>query len=233
MSRGIWGHPVKCLSVTLSLAPASLPIAGLTDRSLVEATRMLAEQDADLAEVVGRLGTPPLWARTPGFATLVHIILEQQVSLASARAAFNRLKDALGEVTPERVLTLNDSDLKAIGFSRQKTAYARYLAEAVENKSLDLTILNELDDEAARAALTKLKGIGSWSADIYLLMALCRPDVWPSGDLALATAVHQVKRLPARPGKEELDAIGRAWQPYRAVAARVLWHHYLNPQKTA
>ncbi|HEY3291179.1 MAG TPA: DNA-3-methyladenine glycosylase 2 family protein, partial [Anaerolineae bacterium] len=190
-------------------------------------TRQLVAHDCDLAQVVVRLGVPPLWEREPGFATLVHIILEQQVSLASARAANNRLRVALGEVTPKNLLGLSDSHMKEIGFSRQKMSYARILAEAVLDRTLDLEALANLDDDQVRVELTRVKGIGRWTADIYLLMGLCRPDIWPIGDLALLSAVRDVKRLDHTPTHDELDLIIANWRPYRAVAARVLWHHYL------
>jgi DNA-3-methyladenine glycosylase II len=200
----------------------------LTETTLAQGLQYLSARDSDLAQIVRDLGAPPMWSREPGFPTLVHIILEQQVSLASARAAFNRLVAATAPLTPERFLKLDDAALKSIGFSRQKTAYARRLAESILEGRLDLDGLNTLDDTAARSALLQLKGIGPWTADIYLLMALRRPDIWPSGDMALATAVQRVKRLPDRPSAEQLQAIGQAWQPWRAVAARVLWHYYLN-----
>jgi DNA-3-methyladenine glycosylase II len=169
-----------------------------------------------------------MWNRRPGFPTLLHIILEQQVSLASARAAFDRLRAAASPLTPARFLELDDATLKAIGFSRQKTAYGRHLAQSIVHGHFRLAALNRMDDATARAELLKLNGVGPWTADIYLLMALRRPDVWPSGDLALALAVQRVKRLPSRPTPDELDAIGAAWRPWRAVAARVLWHYYLS-----
>jgi DNA-3-methyladenine glycosylase II len=200
----------------------------LTETTLAQGLQYLSARDSDLAQIVRDLGAPPMWSREPGFPTLVHIILEQQVSLASARAAFNRLVAATAPLTPERFLKLDDAALKSIGFSRQKTAYARRLAESILQGQLDLDGLSALDDTAARSALLQLKGIGPWTADIYLLMALRRPDIWPSGDMALATAVQRVKRLPDRPSAEQLQAIGQAWQPWRAVAARVLWHYYLN-----
>lgn len=188
----------------------------------------LASKDAGLGRLLARLGPPPLWSRTPGFATLVHIILEQQVSLASARAAFERLGAALGEITPAGLLTLDDAALKTIGFSRQKSAYARGLAQALLSGQLDLDALTRLPDDAARQALLALKGIGPWSADIYLLMALRRPDIWPGGDLALAVAVQHLRRLPARPAPAELEHLSQDWRPWRAVAARLLWHSYLS-----
>lgn len=202
----------------------------LTDETLARGLRVLAKRDRDLACVIDRYGPPPMWARRPGFPTLIHIILEQQVSLASARAAFNRLKAAI-RVTPRNLLTLDDATLKAIGFSRQKTGYARHLAQAILDRRFSPVALESMDDESARAALIELKGIGVWTADIYLLMALRRPDVWPHGDLALAVAAHHVKRLRARPTYDELTAMSEAWRPWRAVAARVLWHHYLSQRK--
>ena len=187
----------------------------------------LARRDADLADTVRRHGPPPLWARRPGFGTLLHIILEQQVSLASARAAYRRLK-AAGPLTPQGFLALDDMTLKTIGFSRQKTRYGRELALALAEGRLNLRGLARQEDAAARDALTAVKGIGPWTAEIYLLMVLRRPDAWPTGDLALAIAAQRVKRLGDRPGPDELEALGEAWRPWRAVAARILWHDYLS-----
>jgi DNA-3-methyladenine glycosylase II len=200
----------------------------LNQRSLRDATRRLTAQDPDLAMVVATYGPPPLWARDPGFHTLIHIILEQQVSLASAKAAYDRLLVATGRLVPERFLTLGDEELKSIGFSRQKTAYGRGLAEAILDGRLDLALIETLDDAEAKTRLTAIKGIGSWTADIYLMMGLRRPDTWPNGDLALAVAVQRVKRLRKRPTPERLQKVGEAWRPWRAVAARILWHYYLS-----
>lgn len=202
--------------------------APLTPRTFRSGLRLLSRRDPALARIVKDFGPPPMWNRRPGFPTLLHIILEQQVSLASAQAAFNRLRAAISPLIPERFLELDDATLKAIGFSRQKTAYGRHLAQSIVNGQFRLARLGRMDDATARAELLNLKGVGPWTADIYLLMALRRPDVWPSGDLALALAVQRVKRLPSRPTPEELDAIGAAWRPWRAVAARVLWHYYLS-----
>jgi DNA-3-methyladenine glycosylase II len=204
----------------------------LTVQTLSRGLRYLADRDPDLAQILGSLGPPPMWAREPGFPTLVHIILEQQVSLASARAAYDRLLAAASPLTPKRFLQLDDNQLRAIGFSRQKTAYGRHLSQAILDGQLDLGALDTMDDVEARLALTQIKGIGPWSADIYLLMALRRPDAWPSGDLALAAAVQSIKRLPSRPTPDELDAHGKNWRPWRAVAARLLWHHYLARPKS-
>jgi DNA-3-methyladenine glycosylase II len=206
----------------------------LTQRSLLRATRELVAQDPDLAAVVDRYGPPPLWAREPGFHTLIHIVLEQQVSLASAKAAYDRLVAATGRLVPGRFLALSDAELKAVGFSRQKAAYGRGLAQAILDGRIDLARLETLDDDQVKVQLTAIKGIGPWTADIYLLMVLRRPDTWPSGDLALASAVQRVKRLRAQPTPERLERVGREWQPWRAVAARILWHYYLsNPRRHA
>jgi DNA-3-methyladenine glycosylase II len=202
----------------------------LTEETLVDGVCLLCERDPDLARIVEHWGLPPMWARAPGFSTLVHIILEQQVSLASARAAFERLLSLVSPLTPAGFLALDDTTLKAVGFSRQKTAYGRHLAQAIVEGQLDLAALDSMEDKVVRAELCSLRGIGPWSADIYLLMALRRPDVWPSGDIALASAAQDVKRLATRPTPDELEAIGAAWRPWRAVAARLLWHHYLSRQ---
>lgn len=204
------------------------PIPVLDEASLAVAANRLAASDADLAYLLNTYGVPPLWARDPGFPTLVHIILEQQVSLASARAAFTRLQAAIAPVTPERFLPLSDAELKAIGFSRQKTLYVRLLAQALLDGALDLDALATQPDDEVRTTLKQLKGIGDWTADIYLLMALGRPDIWPPGDVALLVALQRLKKLPARPTRDEFVALGTAWQPYRAVAARMLWHFYLS-----
>ena len=204
----------------------------LNNESFARGLRFLARRDPDLARILKELGVPPLWTRQPGFPTLVHLILEQQVSLASARAAMNRLLAAASPLTPGRFLELDDAALKTIGFSRQKTDYGRVLARALIEGQLDLSALKKMDDTTVRSELIKIKGIGAWTADNYLLMALRRPDIFPSGDLALAVAVQDVKRLRTRPTPEKLDAIGRLWQPWRAVATRLLWHYYLSDRSS-
>lgn len=202
--------------------------AALTAEMLAKGVAFLSASDPDLARIHQQRGLPPMWAREPGFATLVHIILEQQVSLASARAAFEKLKLAIPDVTPQAFLGLSAVELKRIGFSQQKAGYCRGLALLIEQRALDLEQLAGLEDEAVRAALVQVKGIGVWTANIYLLMVLLRPDIWPAGDLALIHALQKVKRLPARPGPEELEQITRPWRPWRSVAARLLWHEYLS-----
>jgi DNA-3-methyladenine glycosylase II len=200
----------------------------LDEKVFVDAVNELSMRDPQLAKVIKAYGPPPLWVREPGFPTLVYVILEQQVSLASAKAAFDRLNAAVRPLTPSRFLKLTDAELLRIGFSRQKTLYTRLLAESLSRGYFDLRDLHDLQDEAARKMLVAFKGIGKWTADIYLLSALRRPDIWPVGDLALATAVQEVKRLRHRPSPEKLEKMSAPWRPWRAVAARLFWHHYLS-----
>jgi DNA-3-methyladenine glycosylase II len=191
----------------------------------------LAKRDRDLANVIAAIGAPPLWARQPGFGTLLHIILEQQVSLASAQAAYDKLL-ALGRpLTPERFLTYADAELHTAGFSRQKARYGRELAMALHTGSLKLHGFSRLDDDKVRAALVNIKGIGPWTAEIYLLMVLRRADAWPVGDLALALAAQSVKNLASVPRPTDLELLGAIWRPWRAVAARILWHQYLTQRR--
>jgi DNA-3-methyladenine glycosylase II len=199
----------------------------LNEQFFAQAARQLSQRDGDLAAVIKNYGLPPLWTREPGFPTLVYIILEQQVSLASARALYQRLQDAVRPFTPSRFLGLTEAEMRRLGFSRQKAHYTRVLAEAIHRKQFALHKLHELEDELARDQLMTLKGIGNWTADIYLLSALRRPDIWPVGDLALATAVQEVKRLRKRPSPERLEKMSAPWRPWRAVAARLFWHAYL------
>jgi DNA-3-methyladenine glycosylase II len=207
----------------------------LNEEAFSQGVRLLIERDEHLANVVNTYGQPPLWAREPGFPTLVYIILEQQVSLASAKAAFDRLQAAVKPLTPKGFLKLNDGELLRIGFSRQKTLYTRLLAESLARRHFDLRYLHDLSDDSAHKMLVAFKGIGRWTADIYLLSALRRPDIWPIGDLALATAVREVKGLRKRPSPEKLEALSAPWRPWRAVAARLFWHAYLckRGQKSA
>ena len=207
--------------------PAGAGRGRLTRDGLARAVDELAARDADLAGIVARHGPPPLWDRTPGFATLLHIILEQQVSLASARAAFDRLRAAGDPLTPAGFLELTDAELLAIGFSRQKARYGRALAAAIESGDLDLEVLDGLDDDAVHEALQSVPGIGPWTSSVYLLMVLLRPDLWPVGDIALAESVGQVKGLGRRPDPREMADLGEAWRPWRSVAARLFWHDYL------
>lgn len=200
----------------------------LTQDTLRDAVDALCGADPVLAGVVNTHGMPPLWEREEGFGTLLLLILEQQVSLASARAAFDRVAARLGgEPTAEGLLSLDDDELRADGFSRQKTRYARALAGSLVDGALDLPGLRRLDDDGVRAALTALPGIGPWTADVYLVMVLRRPDAFPAGDLALQAAAQELLGLPSRPTSTELVTLAEPWRPHRATAARILWTHYL------
>jgi DNA-3-methyladenine glycosylase II len=205
--------------------------APLTKKTFARALQHLCDNDPDLAHILTVLDPPIFWTRKPGFASLIHIILEQQVSLASARAAFGRLREAIAPLTPDRFLDLNDARLQSCGFSRQKAAYGRNLAEAIVDGHLNLSAFETMADKIVRSELVKVKGIGPWTANIYLLTVLRRPDIWPREDLALAVAAQKLKRLKARPAPQELENLSLAWKPWRAVAARLLWHYYLNSHR--
>lgn len=187
----------------------------------------LAGQDPDLAGVLSRWGTPPFWTQAPGFPGLVHAILAQQVSLESVQSTYGKLEQAVKSVSPEKFLKLDDNELKVIGFSRQKTSYVRGLAREIVEGRIELDTLESLENDEVRKRLTKVRGIGPWTADTYMLFSLCRPDAWPSGDLALITAIRELKGWADLPDFREADRIADQWRPWRAVAARILWHYYL------
>ena len=207
-----------------------MKVKAVTKSNIAKISRELSTIDERLGQVVGLYGTPPLWDRPPGFETLLQIILEQQVSLASAKACYDKLCIRLGKVTPKKLLMLSDAELKRVGFSRQKTAYARYLSESLVNKTVDLNDFGDKTDLEVKAELMRLKGVGEWTSDIYLLMALLRPDVMPKGDIALHTAWHKLSGEP-RPAADEFLNIAEKWRPYRSVAARLLWHFYLSERR--
>lgn len=188
----------------------------------------LSERDVIFKSILKQHSYPPMWTRPASFATLIHIVLEQQVSLASAKAAFNKLKEKTGTITPAKVLQLTDEELKACYFSRQKTVYARHLAEAFISKKIQLNKLTSQHDDHVRTVLKQVKGIGDWTADVYLLFALQRTDVFPVGDLAMVNALKEVKQLPAHTSKDHLLSIAENWRPYRSIAAMLLWHHYIK-----
>jgi len=188
----------------------------------------LASIDSDLGAIISAHGYPPFWSRPNTFETLVHIILEQQVSLASALSALNKLRERLGLLTPEGMLTLNDEEMRACYVSRQKMSYLRHLAEALTSGRLNLAELEDMEDEAIRAKLTALKGIGHWTTDVYVMFVLQHADVFPTGDLAAMNALKRLKNLPANTPKEELIALAEPWRPYRTIATMLLWHLYLS-----
>jgi DNA-3-methyladenine glycosylase II len=188
----------------------------------------LATIDPAFNHVIQQHGYPPMWTRPASFATLIHIILEQQVSLASALAAFNKLKEKIGTITPEKLLKLSDAEMKACYFSRQKMVYARHLAEAIISKKIQLKKLSTSPDEEIRVVLKQVKGIGDWTADVFLMFALQRADIFPVGDLAMVNALKEVKQLPKNTAKGELLLMAESWRPYRTIAAMLLWHHYIK-----
>jgi DNA-3-methyladenine glycosylase II len=200
----------------------------LTLDSIPLITKKLANIDKDLAKILEIDGVPPLWDRAPGYAALVKIILEQQVSLTSAQAVYARLQNKYGVISVETILIEGEEGLRQIGITRQKSAYCLNLAKAIIEGNLNLLELESLDDAKVIEQLTSIKGIGPWTANVYLLMVLCRQDVWPVGDVALATAAGMVKGLSVRPTQPELTQMADSWRPYRSVAARMLWQHYLK-----
>ena len=200
----------------------------LNNQKLLNAVKYLSKKDEDLAALYEADGVPPLWARRPGFTTLIKIILEQQVSLASGKAVYKKLERNIKPFTPTRFMELGIEYLKSLGVTRQKSSYCINIAAAILDDKLDLKSLNKLSDEDAKEMLIRIKGIGPWTADIYLLMALRRADIWPSGDIALASSMKKIKKLRSYPSNEKQIKIAEKWQPYRSVAARMLWKHYLN-----
>ena len=200
----------------------------LTRETLAVAARALATRDEMLRGIYELHGEPPLWRRNSGFPTLVHIILEQQVSLRSGKAIFDRLTSSIKPFVPARVVELGEIYLRSLGVTRQKASYLVQLSSAIINQELNFRKLVTMNDEDARITLMRIKGIGAWSADVYLLMAMRRADVWPAGDLALAVALQELKGYPKRPTPIELELYAERWRPHRAVAARMLWQHYLS-----
>ncbi|MGD8306974.1 MAG: DNA-3-methyladenine glycosylase 2 family protein [Ignavibacteria bacterium] len=203
-------------------------IITLNPGRFVEAVDFLINKDSIFHNIVDTYGIPKVNYRKPGFATFLYLILEQQVSLASAAAVYRKLFADSGKITPEIFLSYTDRELKAFGFSRQKTEYCRLIAQSVKSEKLKLNSLAKLGDDEVRNILMQEKGIGKWTADNYLLFALRRADIWPRYDLALVKAVVELKRLRKTPDEKRFDKIAETWKPWRSVAARLLWHHYLS-----
>jgi DNA-3-methyladenine glycosylase II len=189
---------------------------------------ILAKRDKDLKNIIRQYGYPPLWSRVASFATLIHIILEQQVSLASAKAAFLKLESTIGHITPEKILRLNDEEMKACYFSKQKMKYARHLAEVILNGELNIDVLQTLPDDVVRSELKKVKGIGDWTVDVFLMMVLHRNDCFAIGDIALMKSIKEVKSLSPLISKEKVLSIVETWKPYRTIATFLLWHAYIQ-----
>ncbi|MEO6522607.1 MAG: DNA-3-methyladenine glycosylase 2 family protein [Mucilaginibacter sp.] len=190
----------------------------------------LGNNDADLQRIIQKYGYPPLWERPNTFESLVHVILEQQVSLASALSALNKLKERIQEITPEKVMLLTDEELRTCYFSRQKTIYIRHLAENILSGALNLDKLALMDDDTIRQKLCAIKGIGNWTVDIYLIFIVHHTDVFPIGDLAAVNALKKVKNIPLA-SREDVLTIADNWKPYRTIATMLLWHFYLEERK--
>jgi DNA-3-methyladenine glycosylase II len=196
--------------------------------NFIDLCNKLAKKDKHLKAIIQQYGHPPMWTRPATFQTLILTILEQQVSLAAAYAAFKKLKQKTGYVTPKKILALSDEELRSCYFSRQKIIYARELANAVVNKQLVLKKLQHLQEDEIRLQLKKIKGIGDWTVDVYLMHALQRTDLFPLGDIALVNSLKETKNLHPHITKEEMLAIAAPWRPYRTIAAMILWHSYIK-----
>jgi DNA-3-methyladenine glycosylase II len=189
---------------------------------------ILSRKDKDLKQIIKKYNRPLMWTRPATFSTLIHIILEQQVSLASAKAAFLKLKKKLKTITPQKILLMTDTEMKACYFSRQKIVYAKHLSQSIISKKLNLRKLSSLSDHEIRKELKQVKGIGDWTADVYLLFALQRTDLFPTGDLAMMNSLREIKQLPKHTSTEAILKLAESWRPYRSIATMILWHYYLQ-----
>ncbi|MGN6165409.1 MAG: DNA-3-methyladenine glycosylase family protein [Flavisolibacter sp.] len=204
-----------------------MKIETFTEQNLQQLYDVIAKKDKDLQKIIREHSYPPLWIRPNTFETLVLTILEQQVSLASAYAAYKKVKEKLFNITPEKLLSLSDEELRSCYFSRQKIMYTRELANAILSRQIDLKAFEKYDDVIVRTELKKLRGIGDWTVDIYLIHALQRTDVFPVGDLALVNAVKMIKQLSSIT-KEELLQLSEQWKPCRSIATMLFWHYYIK-----
>lgn len=225
----VWaGKPCSTARISSGAGVNGSPSLRLSAAVLRDAAAQLAARDEDLKSIVNVLGPPALWRRPPGFATLVYIIFEQQVSLASAEATYLKVSALMDDFSPTTYLNLSDEALRAAGVSRQKVRYTRLVAQAIEDGSLPIHRFGRYSDARVRTLLTQIVGIGNWTADVYLMSALRRPDLWPTGDLALVKSITVVKGLNERPDHEWLEALGEKYRPFRSVAARIYWDYYLS-----
>ena len=202
---------------------------GLSAEQLKVSLDALSEIEPRFAAAIAQVGYPEPRKRDRGYETLLRTIVGQQVSFQAAASVWAKLEASRGDLTnPDAIISASFDDLRACGLSRQKQGYARSLAELVKLETLSLHNLPE-DDEEAIALLTQVKGIGRWSAEIYLLFAEGRPDIWPAGDLAVQIDVGAIMGLAERPGEKQVREIGEAWRPHRGAAAVFAWHHYKTP----
>jgi len=203
-------------------------VGKLTRAALQEALAEIAARDADMARAHGEVGLPALRRRKPGFETLLRAIVAQQVSVAAAKAIWGRVATTVEPFGPEAFLEASDAALRAAGLSRQKIGYGRGLASDLVTGRVRLERIGRMSDEEAIAELVKIKGIGRWSAEVYLLFAHGRADMWPVDDVGLMAGMQRVKRLAARPGRTEMLELGEAWRPWRGAGALLLWHYLHN-----
>jgi DNA-3-methyladenine glycosylase II len=203
-------------------------VTRLDETTFFEAVELLVSEEPVFSAVIDELGAPPFWSRPAGFATLVWLIMEQQVSLESGAAMYRRLHGLLGTITPETVAGSTEPALRGIGVTRQKTEYLLDLGRSVASGELDIDALAAMSLTEARELLLGVKGIGPWTADVYLLSALRFPDVFPLGDRALQVGAGEVLGMARAPDGEELELLSHPWRPIRAAAARIIWHAYLG-----
>jgi DNA-3-methyladenine glycosylase II len=199
-----------------------------TAEQLPKICHALARKHSIFQNIIRQYGCPPFWQRPNNFASLIHIILEQQVSLASAKSAFDQLKKKLGTITPQKLLQLSDEELKACYFSRQKKVYARCLAQAIVDGQINLKSFETATQESIAGQLVAIKGIGRWTIEVYLLMVLHHSNIFPLGDIALINSMKHELNLPATTSKETLAKIVADWQPHLSVAAFLLWWAYIK-----
>ncbi len=211
------------------MTPAMTDSPPPPDETLRPALEALSAIDDDLARAYEVCGLPPVRPAIPGFPGLLRIICAQQLSIHATRAIMGRLQGLARPMTAKKYLALDDGALRKAGLSRQKITYSRALAEDLGTRRLDLGGLARLDDDGAVAHLTRVKGIGDWSAHMYLLFAMGRPDIWPVGDLAVCLAAKKLKRWRQRPTPDRMHRLGKPWRPHRSAAARFLWHYYRHP----
>ena len=223
------------VAATDSRSFGPVPLAGLRpmvtrleEITFREAVDLLVSEEPVFAAVIDQHGAPRFWSRPAGFGTLVWLIMEQQVSLESGAAMYRRLHGLLGMITPATVAVSTESALRGIGVTRQKTAYLLELGRTVADGDLDLDALAGMPFSEARDALLGVKGIGPWTADVYLLSALRFPDVFPLGDRALQVGAGEVLGMSTVPDRDELELLSLPWRPIRAAAARIIWHAYLG-----
>ena len=217
-----------CKYANVQICKCAMRIETFNKDNFTTICSRLTERDADLRRIIEEHGFPPMWTRPNTFQTLVLTILEQQVSLASAYAAFKKLRGYIGTVTPAKILRMTDEELRACYFSRQKISYVRILAEAFQSKKIQPKKLMSYSDDEIRAELKKLKGIGDWTVDVYLMHALQRTDLFPLGDIALVNSLKESKQLPATTSKEQMLEIAEPWRPFRTIASMILWHSYIK-----